>query len=104
VGNHQPWDLADVTIKIAYTHAILGQPVPKVVMVPSGVMTADNILSEQLFGVPLAYALMPMGDWDIWPIMDTVTDPVYDQKGDGTLTPYPLPAPTVDMRKELMGY
>jgi ABC-type sugar transport system substrate-binding protein len=104
VGNHQPWDLADVTIKIAFTNVILGQSVPKIVMVPSGVMDVDNILSEQLFGVPLAYALMPMGEWDIWPVMDTVTDPVYDQKADGTLTTYPLPAPTVAMRKELAGY
>jgi len=104
VSNHQPWDLADITIKIAFTHVILGQPVPKDVVVPMGVMTADNILSEQLFGVPMGYALMPMGEWDIWPIMDTVIDPVYDQAPDGTLTTYPLPAPTVAMRMELQGY
>jgi len=89
-GTHQPWDLADLPVKLLLTSVILGESVPQEVVVPMEAVTSENIETIKVFGATPCYVWMPAGNWDLWPVLDT--------------SEIGLEAPTVEMRKDLKGY
>jgi len=90
-GSHGSWDLGDVTVKSMLNYVVLGEPVPPVVAIPMFVLTTENIDTLRVFGgVPAVYPLMPEGQWDLWPVMDT--------------SEIGIPTPTKALRMELKGY
>ena len=100
-GTHGGWDLADVCVKTALTYVVLGQPVPKNVVIAMTVVTADTLYTERLLGGPAAYALMPMGQWELWPVLDSSLGQACM---DINLNPIAVETPTKEMRMELLGY
>jgi len=89
-GTHGPWDLIDVTVQLAFINLILGQPIPKDIIIPMTVVEPSTLYTEKIFGGPAAYPLMPMGQWDKWPVLD--------------LSSINIETPTKEMRQRLMGY
>ena len=103
-GTHQSWDLCDVVVKLAFTHTILGQPVPGKIDVPMKVITRDNIDTEEgkVLGAPV-YPRMPVGQWDLWPVLDTSLGVSPGLVGpDGNYVE--IETPTKALRMELQGY
>jgi len=103
-GTHQSWDLCDVVVKLAFTHTILGQPIPGKIDVPMKVITRDNIDTEEgsVLGAPV-YPRMPVGQWDIWPVLDTSLGVSPGLVGpDGNYVE--IETPTKALRMELQGY
>ena len=103
-GTHQSWDLVDAVVKLAFWHTVLKQPVPSDIDIPMKVITRDNIDVEEgaVFGAPV-YPRMPMGLWDEWPVLDTsmgVSPMIVGPDGDYI----GIDTPTVEKRKELLGY
>lgn len=98
----EPWHQCDVIVKAAFLQAVLGQSLPTDWFPsPMVVVTMENLYTEKLFGATYIYPLMP-DDYNLWPVMDTT-------KGlmDGNTykeIPGGLPTPTVEMRKQLLGY
>lgn len=90
-GTHQSWDLCDVVVKLAFLHTILGKEVPGDTDIPMKVITRDNIDTEEgkVLGAPV-YPRMPIGQWDLWPVLDA------SELG--------IETPTKAMRLELRGY
>jgi len=70
-ATNSPWPNIDISFKLAGLSVILGEDVPNKVIVPAVVITSDNIDSKELFGALVAYPRMPVGQWDLWPILDT---------------------------------
>jgi len=89
---HHSWDLAEIAVKVMFTHLILGQPVPYLVPVPSILVTPEtaNTPEGKIFGCPGICSTMPIERFDLWPVMDT------SELG--------IETPTRAMRMELMGY
>ena len=68
-ANHGGWHLSDVAVKIAFTHVVLGQPVPRFVDLPLVVITPETIDTHYFFGALAAYPRMPKAH-DLWPVLD----------------------------------
>ncbi|MFC1956885.1 sugar ABC transporter substrate-binding protein [Chloroflexota bacterium] len=65
-------------------------PLPKRLVLPTTLLTADNYETKYQHGVIATYQLLPPTQWDIWPVLDT--------------TALGVPTPTLDLRKEYAGY
>jgi ABC-type sugar transport system substrate-binding protein len=101
VGTHQFYDLADVCLQMMFTGVVLGQTVPKDVIVPMYVVDPSNINSLLLLGVPV-YPRMPTAQWDLWPPSDP--SPAGSLMLYPDMTPWQFPTPTKELRMELVGY
>jgi len=93
-GSHGGWTQVDTVCKLAFTHLILGQPVPRDVPIPYFCLTREDIHTldsdyARTFGA-VYWAAMPKGQWDLWPVLDT--------------TSFGVQTPTKAMRMELQGY
>jgi len=102
-GTHGSYDITDLAVKMIFTQVILGQSVPGEVAVPMFFLTKENAWTPEgtLGGAP-TYGLMPHGQWDLWPVLDWSTpgsliDTIAMQD-------YQLETPTVELRKQYMGY
>ncbi len=93
----------DTIVKAAFTSAILGLPLPTDFFpMPMVVVTKENMYTEKLFGATFIYPWMP-ADYNLWPVLDTTAGMLLDGN---TYTEIPggLPTPTLEMRRELLGY
>ncbi|MCB1494348.1 MAG: sugar ABC transporter substrate-binding protein [Bauldia sp.] len=93
-----PWPQIDLVMKMFLWHTVLKQPLgdgadlPKDVYLPMPLLTGEQLYTPegQLFGASVAFADMPLGKWDVWPVLDT--------------TSVGYPVPTLAARKTLLGY
>jgi ABC-type sugar transport system substrate-binding protein len=99
-----PWHQMDVLVKQILWHTVLKQPLaegdalsgnvklPKHVLLPMPLLSGKNIDTPegQLWGGTVAFPDLPFGKWDHWPVLDTTT--------------IGLPIPTIEDRKQLLGY
>jgi hypothetical protein len=91
MGSICPLHFTDPVVKCVFTEVILGKSVPKEINLEFFAITKENMHTLKLFGAPLAWPVAyPQEEWDKWPILDT--------------TEIGLPTPTVEMRKEAVGY
>lgn len=88
VGSGEPYHLIDPLIKVALHQVILGQDVADEIWVPLTLITKENVDTVRMFGATVVFTDMPK----------TAPIPVLDTTEIGISTP------TVEMRKELMGY
>ena len=71
MGSNSPPIFAGAITDAMYHLAILGDQVPSDIQVPSSVLTADNLYTQKLCGIPLAWSVtLPVADWDKWPVLD----------------------------------
>ncbi len=89
-GSHGPVDLVDIAYKLLLQKMVLKESVKKSVTPPMVAITNENLETERVFGVTPAWPLMPSGDWDEWPVLDT--------------TSIGIETPTVELRKAAVGY
>ena len=91
VLSHPNPDTSDVMVKTMFKALILGQPVDQQVSLPMQLVTRDT-MNDRWYGVRLSwpYLIDDYGDSYNWPILDT--------------TVLGIETPTVQMRKELVGY
>ncbi len=85
-AQHGGWYVSDATVQVAFTHVVLGQPVPRYINLPLFVVTPDNIDTTYFFGALAAYPRMPL-DPDLWPVLDFspigIEIPTEDMKATG---------------------
>jgi ABC-type sugar transport system substrate-binding protein len=89
-STHGAVEPTDVAIQAAITHVIFGQPVESFYKCPFIMITADNIDTVQIGGVPPS-AGWPRDRWDLWVPMDPEPD-------------YGFPQPSLELRKKYVGY
>jgi ABC-type sugar transport system substrate-binding protein len=104
VGGTESWHQIDIVIKQLLWHTVLGQPLqdgdyrsgkvklPRKVVLDIPLITKDNIDAKevQLYGGTIVFTDMPMGRWDLWPVLDTSS--------------IGLPTPALADRMRLKGY
>lgn len=73
-----------------FNYLVLGQSVPKENWMPMQVITPENTRTQREFGLPAAWARLPRGTWDLWPVAD--------------VSEVGITIPTTALRKQLMGY
>ncbi len=102
--SNNPWHQMDVVMKQFLWHTTLKQPLesgdaisgkiklPRNVLLPMPFLTGKTIYTPAglMWGGTVAFADMPLGKWDYWPVLDT--------------REIGLPTPTVADRKRLLGY
>ena len=93
-----PWPQMDLVMKMFFWKTVFGQELgagpdfPKDVLLPMPLLRSEQFTTAEgrIFGGSVAFADMPLGQWDIWPVLDT------------TEAGYPMP--TLADRKRLKGY
>jgi len=110
VSTHGPWDVCDTIVKVALWNAVCGVAMPKDIVPPMILLNAENLQESNYFGAQY-WTQMPPERWDIWPILDTETPGslVLLPEGIrgfyfGESTPWELRAPSIQDRKDNMGY
>lgn len=102
--SNNPWHQMDVALKQFFWHTVLKQPLqegdassgdvklPKTVWLPMPLLDKDTIDTEaaHMWGGTVTFTDMPLGKWEYWPVLDT--------------SEIGLPTPTLEDRKELLGY
>ena len=94
-GSHtgnELWELATLNM---FNYVVLGQPVPKRTTVPMVVITPENVDTVMLggeydLGRLAAWPRLPANQFDSWPVLDG--------------SKLGITTPTVEMRKQLLGY
>lgn len=87
---NSPLPQVNVSVCQILNNMVLGQSVAKENWMPMVVVTPENISTIQQFGAPAAWAKLPYGKWDLWPVLD--------------VTELGVNIPTMEQRKELQGY
>jgi len=101
-GSHGLSDLADVGFHVTLNYLVLGLSPPQMdIVVPMYAVSADNIDTLQICGVPV-YPRLPTSRWDIWPPCDP--SPTGSLQLEPGHIPWELEIPTLAKRMELMGY
>jgi len=100
---HAALHYSDVGIKIALNYLVLGEPPPTyTVVTPMVAITPDNMDTLKLFGCTPLYPLLPQGQWELWPVLDTTLPGLLS--GGPEYKPITIETPTVAKRMEEMGY
>ena len=87
---NSPLPQVNVSVCQIFNSVVLGQSVAKENWMPMVVITPENISTTQQFGAPAAWAKLPYGKWDLWPVLD--------------VTELGVNIPTTEQRQELLGY
>jgi len=92
IGSTGPWPMADTIMKYWLLNAVMGLDVPKEIDVTVVMITKANMRSAETRwgGGTLVFPLMPIGKFNEWPALD--------------LSDMGLPFPTLEMRKQAVGY
>jgi ABC-type sugar transport system substrate-binding protein len=117
VMTHGPWDVCDVTTKVVMWNAVCGVDMPQDIVCPMFLLDKNNLdsTSNFMYGA-LYWTEMPPAQWDIWPVLDTVTKNTWGSKAGmegplavrpanitgmylGSYTPWGLRAPSLADRK-----
>lgn len=99
----EPWRVCDQLVKVALLNAVLGKPVPARLNPPLVVLDESNIYTGMKWGAAWCLYLYMPDDYSLWPVLDTTED-VFDGTAPYALIPGGIPAPTKEMRMELLGY
>jgi ABC-type sugar transport system substrate-binding protein len=70
-GSSGPWQMTDTLMKVVYWSIAGGESVMKDIKIPVFVLTQDNLETQRLFGGTVAFPFMPLGNFDIWPVLDS---------------------------------
>ena len=90
LGSHGPYDLCGTSVVTALLYVCCGASVPEYKDIPMVLVTYEDVDARSLFRSAAAYPVMPAGQWDLWPVMDT--------------SEIGIPFPTKELRMQLLGY
>jgi len=121
VSTHGPWDVCDTICKVWLWGTVCGVDMPKDIVAPMFLLSADNInnANNYMFGALYWSEQLP-AQWEKWPILDTETPNTWGlAAGEGPLYVLPenirgfyygdysswgLRAPSIEDRKANAGY
>lgn len=122
VMTHGPWDVCDMITKVVMWNAVCGVDMPQNIVCPMFLLDKDNLdsTSNFMYGA-LYWTEMPPAQWEIWPVLDTVSKNTWGSQAGmegplavlpanvqgaylGAYTPWALRAPSIEDRKANAGY
>jgi len=114
VATHGPWDQCDLIMDLILWNTVCGVAVPQNVVPPMFVLDKDllnnPVFFDSYFGA-LYWTQMPMGKWDLWPVLDYSKPGCLQLRPEhieglyyGSSTPWQVTTPSIADRKANVGY
>ncbi len=90
---HSPWEEADAAVKAMFTYVVLGQSVPRNIVVETCDLVTQDTLYNPRWGAPALWGYMDDSRFSDWPVLEPPPESI-----GGIVTP------TMELRKQMVGY